>query len=1063
MDQDSSEKIEVFLNVHYPQLEDKPYYSIDKKKNIFYLHDPIIKNQSDKTSVFELNKIFTNENKNSYIYSEICKNTIKEALNGYSFVFISYGITVSDKINTLIGNVDESYSDTKQQGIFPLILKDLIKNINENKEYKDNLSISLSHIGIYDSKLIDFSNFIGKDFSNFTEDNFVKSSVSIDGPNDINRVKKIPIENYDDCFFFINKIMRQLKRLEEDSDLQYHLYSRTHLSIIIYITNNDGKIISSLNFIVLNGSELLLHNKNKESFSNKNIYQAEQSKIALDAQFTYDSITYSVKNNKYINGNERKDSSKHLNEEDLEQKEKSNLSKLTKILYNPSFDRKKKNIKYRIIGNILPCTGFYQSVKSTLMFLFDFYKMSINRRKISYNSDTSNNFKNKSKNKKMAYEYSNTSINSAVKNDMIFDLEKKLKIQEKKIEDLNKLVDAKMEKISSLEKHYKKQIDVLKKYLGFKGDVEVLITGNEYTQEWRNARVIREAKEQNGKFKLKIEDLENKLTNANKLIQRLSDVGKIKENDMTMLKYFLSAKEINDKNISETKEKNTYYTKINEYEKEIEVKNKIINELNKDLEKKNNAIISFTKFFQNNKNYPEFQKQLSNDKKEKKSEIISSPNNKNKKIKNSKEKKTEKNKEELTNEQKNIAKILKNNENEKQILEKKYQNLLSQKEKKIAENSDILSQLNTQFSIDITRYEDELIKMNELIVSIFNNYHRIFLSGLTEKCSPITIMNKKDEYESILISTQKELNPYSFPVLFNCLYKNNKSYTNTITTQSMKKYSNKSQHVRVLSQKILNKNYAELTKKTSFLDIDNVEPKKPINTNTFLERLKNFIKDNLHQKEILLTKEKITKLENEDDVIEEYMKVILLIQEIEKYIDEEGQNLIKEKKTKEYYEEQINNYKEQIKKLGTNFDKEVFSNTKNKIVINSQQRIIEQLQNEKISYNFLKFNKSRDKYLKSPNQNNLFSKMNENDNNNLSTREKSRNVELSSGSTSYRLTGGNSKIFNSYRNRTRPVTTENRNINVNCSTSRQYNNKPGRIMSPFVNKSHMRLKSQGTK
>ena len=265
--------------------------------------------------------------------------------------------------------------------------------------------------------------------------------------------------------------------------------------------------------------------------------------------------------------------------------------------------------------------------------------------------------------------------------------------------------------------------------------------------------------------------------------------------------------------------------------------------------------------------------------------------------------------------------------------------------------------------------------------------------------------------------------------------------------------------MKALSQKILDKNYAELIKKASLLDTDNNEKKHPITSNVFLENLKIFIKDSLQKKEILLTKEKIEKLKSEE-LIEEYMKLILLIEEIEKYIDEEGQNLIKEKKTNKYYEQQINNYKIQIEKFGTCLDKEVSINNKNKIVINSQKRIIEQLQNEKISKNFSKLNKFKDNCLKSQNKTNFFLKLNEYDNNNnLTTREKRRNIELSSVGGTYRLTDGNSNTFNSYRNRTRPITTEHRNIKVNCNTSRQYSNT-GSVISPFVNKSHAKIKSQ---
>ena len=95
-----------------------------------------------------MDKIFTNENDNPYIYEEICSNTIKDSINGESFTFISYGNTISDKLKVLIGDVNDSYIKKEHRGVFPKLLEELITTINNNKSYRDNLSI-IYHILFY--------------------------------------------------------------------------------------------------------------------------------------------------------------------------------------------------------------------------------------------------------------------------------------------------------------------------------------------------------------------------------------------------------------------------------------------------------------------------------------------------------------------------------------------------------------------------------------------------------------------------------------------------------------------------------------------------------------------------------------------------------------------------------------------------------------------------------------------------------------------------------------------------------------------------------------------------
>ena len=233
--EEDSDTIKTFLKIGQPKIEEKPYYDVDLEKNVILLHDPIFKNKSDNSSLFELNQIFTDKNEYSYIYEQICQNTVSEALNGESFVFISYGITTSDKLQMLIGNIENSHRNSKNAGILPRLLEQLINAINNNKQYKDNLSINLSYLCIYDNKLIDLSNYFGKNFSNYSVDNFTKDGLSIETVEIIKRVKKVPTENNNDVLFFINKLLLHFRKLEDDSNGE--LFSKSYFAIIIYITN----------------------------------------------------------------------------------------------------------------------------------------------------------------------------------------------------------------------------------------------------------------------------------------------------------------------------------------------------------------------------------------------------------------------------------------------------------------------------------------------------------------------------------------------------------------------------------------------------------------------------------------------------------------------------------------------------------------------------------------------------------------------------------------------------------------------------------------------------------
>ena len=444
--------LKTYLHIHNPTLQDNQYYKLDLTKNILYLHKQL--SDSDTDGIFEFNKIFTNEkDNNSFIYKTVCDNMLNEFFEGKSHCLISYGNTMSDKFKVFIG-------DLNNKGILLQTFDDIKKN---NKE---NFKIYLSYFCLYNDKLIDLCNINENIINNKLEENLMKRATEINKNYDINNMNKSIIDNNNSNDIIINELFSELIKVEINS--QYHIYSKSHFCFIFYlinetessINNNNKNIISTLTFILLNGSELL----KKNSLSKKS--EVSSSLISVESQYIFNSIIYSISSNKILNHN-------------YKNFEKDKVSKLTSILNNICFNPEKENIKFIIIGNIIPITGYYEITKDTLMFLFNIRQSCINNKKNGSNQEK--NFTRK--------------ISTNTRDDVIFDLENKMKFQADTIERLNKTVQKKDEKIFDLEKNYKAQVEFLKKYFGFKGKVEVLLSGDVNTKEYKEAQNIREAKE----------------------------------------------------------------------------------------------------------------------------------------------------------------------------------------------------------------------------------------------------------------------------------------------------------------------------------------------------------------------------------------------------------------------------------------------------------------------------------------------------------------------------------------------------------------------------------------
>ena len=254
--------------------------------------------------------------------------------------------------------------------------------------------------------------------------------------------------------------------------------------------------------------------------------------------------------------------------------------------------------------------------------------------------------------------------------------------------------------------------------------------------------------------------MEQKLKNANQEIQKLKNLLIIKEDDKTMLQCYHG---INDEKIKkklEEKNRNNLNIQIETYEKELLKKEKIINELKKELDNKNQILMSIPTKIKNHIN----SKILKNDNlspNNDKNNISSSFLGQNKYKNNSKNVnniKNEKNKNGNNIEQNSdnterpllitpkekvyrvkIADVINSNKKEIELVTKKYESLLTQNQEIIKNDNYQINKMQTQNKYEISMFEEELRKLNNILTHIFHSYHKIFAPILNDKCSLVSL------------------------------------------------------------------------------------------------------------------------------------------------------------------------------------------------------------------------------------------------------------------------------------------------------------------------------------
>ena len=730
------DKIKAFIKLEYSELKKKDIYEVDESKKFITIYnlDPTEKSKEKKSYPFEFNKIFMDNDTNSYIYEEICLNCIKQLFEGISFSFISFGESKNDKFNLLIGKIDEDYNNINNHGLFIRYLKDLI---HKNKKY--NYNIKLTSIIIYEDKIIDLYDLFNKNKNNF---NFLKKGINIGKDmNIINKMNKFDISNDDDInkiILFLHDLINSLLKLKNNNNNDF-LYSLSNICFIIYLEDKSKNLISTSTFLLLNGCEHLYELKSKKSKKKEEKSISKLVKDSLNIQITYDGIINCIKSNKYIIESINKKKEKVINEKNLKDKESRNeskeviklpsreegfneeisrFSKLIIVLYNICFNKELKNIKFRIIGNISQIVDNYIATRDTLLFVSKCY-----------------NILNKSNVKLILTDETKT------KND-IDDLNFQIKLYKSKIDSLNLMVERKNTHINFLSKNYNAQIEAIKKYFDFQGDPNLLITGEINFEEdnyMKNLKYKMKKQEKEIKdYKIKIEELEHELF-------KYQNISNIKINDQTMISYYLSVKNKNIQKNMENKLINSLNKEIIELNDKINNKDKIIEGLKKDINEKSQI---FCHLHEN---------LIKNNKKEKNKE-------KNDKMMN------DRNILVLKNEMKQMK--IESQKNMK-VLKDNYNYIINEQKDNIEFIQKKIVNVENLYKTEIEELNKELVKLYEIILNLINGYQNIF-EGNEDEEDKIN-KKKKEEFDLLVSNIEKDLNYLSFSSLYKELKKENKT------------------------------------------------------------------------------------------------------------------------------------------------------------------------------------------------------------------------------------------------------------------------------------------------
>ena len=873
-----------------------PYLSIAPNKT-YVTYTSIKKTTKEKIPInYDLDKVFSEHDEYSYIYEHIANECLSDVLTKTNYGFIAYGETTSEKHSILFGEYD-CHNNTSTRGVFPRLLEQLIT--------RDNISIHVSTMAVISNKLIDVAKNAKQHTTNMSiasEDNvmnirevfnsILQSAYDVvQKPEIVNKIHKVKVDSVDSiktylhhCNTFFNFINKYQHLSYDESNLlsvsamkdhntnigkQQHkpltafLHTFSNFVYVIYIMDTKGQTqLSNVTLCELAGNDQFI---TKVTGPVNNVYSnMHNTKAIIDNTNTIENLKKAICSLKksYITDSNRDPSSKITDISGFD-------AKLTIVLKNLMFH--KKTTKFRVIGCVCPNAGMHEVVKDTLNFLFECRKIT-NPRKIDLEKELIN-IEDKTN-----------------KDDIIYALEERCRVYINKCKELNEIIEQKNERNKDLQESYRKQMNCLKECFNFNGDINVLLSGNQFTKEAKYAKKIREAFD-NAKVKLmQNNELEQKVSELELEIEKLKNNNEIQLRNEVMTKYFneLQAKQSNEQ--ERLKNELQHSNEIQNAKAENELLLKINKQYQQDNERKGKVIQHFQKLLQQTIDHKEEVHALRKEIQNESSKIM---------------------KNEMTQYKHFI-------DSERKVYDRTKDTIIQSKQTQITE-------LKTQIENTIHTHkaeEKQLLIENtllyELLMNLLSKFKKDFQSKTPQFITPNnfnTFINARDVYYSIIETTERNVNVLNFPkTITNADNRNAKMFKTTefkeLKMQPLLTMQRKGGYAVWKGNDNVKEYIAVLESQNKKLQKEN-EMLKGINNTT--THMLNTAGSN----------------DKGDKVVENNMKDINLL-------------------SKEEIENELKRLKEDKDKMRIKLNEMIELNKKNKIILNAQAKQIERLGQENI-------------------------------------------------------------------------------------------------------------------
>ena len=756
------EEIKTFVKIKKVNIPPQQnYLTISKTNNTILCQKESygIKN----TYSYEFSKIFSESDDYSNIFRDITINCINDCIQGYNYSFISYGESNSEKHDLLFCD----YLSNKK-GIFPRLCKQLI-NIRQ--------TFSISLMFVYENKIFDINDIIDNmEFNNDINLNkknrgidYIKSimdfGIIIQQNFDIiKEIKKIKIKNLEEFYKLLNKYKKffqvlqnenlsetNFNNLNREENKYPYIFTASNFIYVIYLYNqNNNDIISKISFIEFASNDNLITKNNKLNssakdfmFNTKNFIKnsniTESFIVAMKKLKILENIAKSKDINNYKNDELNNLNSSIIinNKNQIELDFKDGMdNKFVLLCQKLCFNSIKT--KFRVIGCIYPNVGFNNSTMDTLNFLYDFQKVLMIK---------TNNLHNLEK-----YDIDASSIKNEEKDSIIANLRNDCSTLKKTISELRNHVDVLIEKNHKLKIKHKKNIDIIKEKLGFKGDINLLIRGGPMADEMPFVKEIKENKEMLMRERFKIEELEKENESIRNENKKMKKIYETRLDTITMINYF------ND-NIENSKDK--------KYIKEKNEQEKLILSLRNENNKLKQILLAYK--FENSRKGEIIQKfpEIFNLNLMLKNKIKQKQSNK-----NLKENKMNKSMYNMNNIIKEIKKDNQLDDNIGKIFDVQNYELLKYISDKEIEKKKLLKEKNSILKESILFYK--------LIMNIFLRHLSLYKNIQNLKNEKYEIYEFFEEYDKMIKEAKDNINYYSFPITLKEIEKEKTESNNNI-------------------------------------------------------------------------------------------------------------------------------------------------------------------------------------------------------------------------------------------------------------------------------------------